>query len=177
MKILIQAQFLILFISANRIPTALSSVRQEDLKLMMTMDRTELKQGVGSEFAKPIERVFYCPRCSEDKLKVSLVQKMCPKCRYLKSWWFACFCDETFWIWFCLDKIQIWIMKINGILWFNGLAGCERKIRFGKLDEIGKLLKYERLRKPNFDWNSRNVYGSSSMVESWCIAILESMAW
>ena len=77
-------QNLIIFISANRILQALSSVRKTDLKLVMTMERNEIKQGFGTDFSQPATRVFYCPNCSYKKVKVALVDKICEECGFKK---------------------------------------------------------------------------------------------
>ena len=49
------------------------------------MERAELKQGFGSDFAKPVARVFYCPRCSTKKLTVALIMRVCEKCGFEKA--------------------------------------------------------------------------------------------
>ena len=40
------------------------------------MERAELKQEFGSDFAKPAARVFYCPMCNTNKTKIALVMKV-----------------------------------------------------------------------------------------------------
>ena len=73
------------FYLANRILGVLFSVRKADLKLVLAVERSELKQSFGASFVKPVERIFFCPDCRK-KLgkKTGLIDRVCPDCGFKK---------------------------------------------------------------------------------------------
>jgi hypothetical protein len=61
-------------------------VRKTDLKLVQVMERCELRQSFGPQFARPTQRNFFCPCCRKiEKKKVLLKDKVCPDCGFNKA--------------------------------------------------------------------------------------------
>ena len=61
-------------------------MRQKDLKLVQMVERSELKQSMVADFAKPATRQFQCPACKKaGKGMVILMDNNCSGCGYQRS--------------------------------------------------------------------------------------------